>query len=506
MGGGVASEQISEDSVVDDAENAEASSEDSDVNSETTEKESVNPSTQNTPTELEDTTSINALQEYELTPMGLGGGSVDVSIQILKLNRQPWETPGTWDYIADYAYITDLVITPESAVANGTKRTVTLTAPDGMRFIRATNFNSAIQSITYKNVGGISDNQAIIELKDSVYGDAITVGFTTVNRLTSNTTEAKYTPAYIGKAIRDAGMAGESRPKYTTTVDYKEGSIEARVSETVDAKIYEQDNIFDGFYFYTHVGPAIPDGKQPQLAINEYGEIGQKNALQYEPFYETERFFYLSNYVNHEPYWNLSLKIYIPDGIEIGPNGPYDKVQIEAGTGKKYILWSDINGVGTPAPEGTKAAILSNMENPLANSVKGQSSGDPSIDIANYLGESGLSTNAVFGCDLDLQLVEPLLEGKVYVLDMVIGYTTTDPLSGENAVKQHDLPFTYNIVTGTFDKVDKYMFRIQGNEQQIHPKSSTFDLPEKLPSVNTIDWYQYVQISNTALEAETNDN
>jgi uncharacterized repeat protein (TIGR02543 family) len=388
-----------------------------------------------------------------------------------------------WDYVTDFDYST---VVEFSVIGVGINRKVIVTAPEGMRFLQPNNdvLTAGISVALSPASGADTGKIATITVADNV-GDSATVtpriGIATqvaaLNTFPYGTTAQQAVALNVGNSIKTAAQGGAlARPLFTAVGVISEGGVEGAASfSTAVPMAYESGDIFDGFFFYT-LGNGNPGqgGKQPDMRINVYREIGQTSIY---GVFEPDRYFYLDNLVIHDPYWDLALKIYLPDGITTGRDDL--TVYPDAGDGLgEYILYSDIN------QDPLNQTWLNREISPLIDKVFVTSSG------ANPNPNNGGTAWAVFGDDLDLQLkaTETLTSEKVYNLKTVASFTTFDG--------NHQQIFDYQIKTDKFVSADKYAIEVPSKGYS-DPWSRTFDLPQGR-DLDTLDYFEYFQIrSNT---------
>lgn len=305
--------------------------------------------------------------------------------------------PENWDYIRDYNYYTEISV--EDCCYHAGFETE-LEAPEGMIF--------HLTEAEYDK-----DN---IEVYCSEDGKKVSIKFQSLctwlagpfsMRFLTTCQESEDGAAMlIGEKIANAGRNGEeSRPVlYTNVILQRCQEIVREDCFVLIPKMYETKQVFTGLYYYVE-NPKNEAEEVKKLELNQKGDIGSKQS---DDLFLTGYFFYLQNKVEHEPYWDLEVKIKIPDGLEAGEK---TKSRVTVIGRDRYLIFNKENYVPTNES-------VSKMSSPLVDSITAYGSMGEERDWLGY--QKG---SCVFGADLDLHLAEKASPNKTYNLLIQISYT-----------------------------------------------------------------------------------
>lgn len=361
--------------------------------------------------------STASVTEVELSATHIDGSAFDAE---------------AWDYATNKSYYTIATITPS---ASGTNRFVLLSPPETMKFTRPVD----IAGVTFKMD---KDGKSVIATLADAHTDVVSFSLTT-------SAAAGNTASNIGGLIKTASIAGEAPYKAVTkAVVTENGTANEPVVMTVTPKIYKQEDIFQGLKANYYSGGNYVNN----FFISQWGwPYGKRHVLlplQYTAFYlrGTDEL--------HEPFWDLSVKVYIPDGMTVNNHTIYT----EEDTNARYILFEKINEGGF-MPTGDVSRNLEKMTSPENKNLAVPASQDnintptPPSEASLKSSLAGYNTGgALFGTSIDFALTEELIPQKPYNAKTIVEYTTAqgtytqevEPISiiTDNVTQGHD---TYTI-------------------------------------------------------------
>lgn len=423
----------------------------------------------------------NLTQSDEKT-RGTGSSEFEkkVSVKITDLNNKSFESSDvvdyTWDYVKDYSYITAITIEGDASYVG---KNIKLTIPEFLKLEKPETANKeGLESLTTKG------NTATIVINKDLIGKTLDLSFKSVSsRSASNPypNDAKNAMfVEIGKDIKTEFINNGNRPTYSTTIELDDSDTSDKVEVSVVPQKYATEGIIDSFALHSTGNPQ-GNSKKENGIINQSGQIGQRGEG--GKFY-SGWYYYLSNKIQHDPFWNMDMKIVIPKEMSIGEDGPQDKVKIDPNTNEQYILLEDINVKDLKE----NVAALNRMLSPTIDEVKGAVYGIGADYCGRY--EQG---GSIFGLDLDLQLNETPVPGKKYALKASVTYDNCD------GSQKQDFEFPFE--TMNFKSVDRYNIGY-ATGYSWHTK---FDLPQAKTNVNTLDYQQYIYLSDNNNDQDFNN-
>ncbi|MDR0813410.1 MAG: Cna B-type domain-containing protein [Oscillospiraceae bacterium] len=354
--------------------------------------------------------------------------------------------PQPWDYVSAYTYTTVISGDPDGT---GTGRVITLTAPAGMRF----NLGAVAgkPGITIKYTTTYAWNTAnygkeIQFILDDGFNDSflfqipvLAAGANTGNATTNSAPAAAQanTALSVGNVIYNWGYAGNTTaPKSTTTATATGswgGTVPGAALE-MDYAIFNKD-VFTGLYLSGESGALYTaatitgDGQ-----IVYYARVHSSGSMYYNTTtadYNAWLFYTDQTSVKHVPFWNLTVKVYIPDGLRVSNTALASLVQNDGDGKGSYIRVENCN-LSAPI---TNSYAVTRMKSPVGGArITGGNNGTYGI----YGSSAHYAANNLFGptyaLNLALALDEPISNGKVYTApDTEYEYDTYD----ENGDLEH---------------------------------------------------------------------
>ncbi|MDR2570345.1 MAG: InlB B-repeat-containing protein, partial [Oscillospiraceae bacterium] len=357
--------------------------------------------------EFEDFNAISMELEFaeeieellELSATSLGGPTINISARTLNSR----DIDGTWNYVQDFQYITHLSV---DSGGTGTDRIVRLEAPDGMRFVRPTvNIDGVTvdYSADYTSTNINYGKYLLIRLAPSFSGNlGIDIITTAAASGASPSADVERTALNIGSIIYDWGKAGNRMaPKsITTATSTGEWSCDAPSGTLIlNYQTYRYNNIFNGLYL-TALNIVTRDS-----AIMRYdGQIIYQPTTTYFIHYwgttvadrngwallDTSWVFANRQENPKNPYWDLNVKVYIPEGLKV--SNPAYTVHTDS-SGLRWVEFTEADH--------TSAQNLNKQKSPIRGAH-----GNSSITHTTYVYGSGGNyfTNENNGATMALNL------------------------------------------------------------------------------------------------------
>jgi hypothetical protein len=228
----------------------------------------------------------------------------DIEISFRRSNNEELnDDPGLWDYVLRPTYNTIVAIKP---VNKAPGRIVTITAPDGMRFILPSSYPSGILQMQ-----SVSGGKVVRMAISSSVGGSVSVVTTLMTQSTAGASP-EATAKTIGSIITAAGQAGLERPQMIT---------KAQITDAAGSVTFSEDTAFELPVYNT--APLYAAGGELRW---QYG--GSSETLRYLPMALLEpegahaRTSFLTAMMKPgafdrpvEPIWDLTTRVYLPDGV-----------------------------------------------------------------------------------------------------------------------------------------------------------------------------------------------
>ncbi|MDR2570713.1 MAG: hypothetical protein LBD23_10530, partial [Oscillospiraceae bacterium] len=382
----------------------------------------------------------------ELSATSSGGPSI--SLRPFNNAGVPLSQP--WDYVRDFSFLLNVTIDPDG---QGEGRYVVLTAPTGMRFITVANRPGI--TITYPTgytSGATQGGKLNIAIANDFYS-TISLDIPVITAGSGTVANQSNTAMNVGASIYNHGRAGNTTaPQSITTATGGGDWADLNYSLAMDYAVYEINNIFGGLYQSgnTHysdnaasTAPYYNNMLSREMIMTADGQIivlqdtHASRSYRNTTYIDNNGWVLLNsnvtslNFLNNpkQPYWNLSLKVYIPDGL-ITSNPHLAQFSGTDGNGN-YVYVQNVDHAETLAALnnfGLTTFGLPRMQSPIRGYQRlNNGNYSPYGNPANFF------TNTEYGTPFALNLAlvkaarEPVTPEKEYkAANTVVSYNTFD--------------------------------------------------------------------------------
>ena len=297
------------------------------------------------PVQLLGIAPMSELLELESGPPSYAPASgPTVELRATNTGGAPLAEP--WDYVADYYYTTVVVIEP---AGQGTGRYILVDAPAGMRFVQPSSAPIGV-TVAYETGYASNGKRMRITLANTV-DETVVTSMLTIGEGTGTSQNQNNTAETVGNVIYSWGYAGNLTAPVSKTTATTVNMDGCGDEMAMPYKVYRYSDMFNGLYlmgqnsnrlftkaYMRHDGQIVYDGATSINGLYYDTHLDDKNGW---GLWDTT--FTNGNYLTkpHQPYWNLSVKVYIPDGLTTANPA----LTVQSDVNGNYVLSEQVNQV-----------------------------------------------------------------------------------------------------------------------------------------------------------------